>query len=101
MSNNDMPLSDSLARARGIAVVIGLGAVVAAFVLTMIQRDDSPGAADLPVAGSGSAPVNTSYAPPVEGDMTGMNLGATVIDTTTPPTALPTSIAVPAIKAGH
>lgn len=96
-----MQVRGRLAWARGIAVVIGLGAVVAASVLTIVQHDDGGGAAYIPVAGSGSAPVNTSYAPPVEGDMTGMNLGATEIETTTPPTALPTSRAVPAIKAGH
>ncbi|KDF01441.1 hypothetical protein Y900_021515 [Mycolicibacterium aromaticivorans JS19b1 = JCM 16368] len=83
------------------AALAGLTAIAAACVLTATQRYDDPGTVEMPVAGSGSAPVNTSYTQPVEGDMTAMNTGATAVDTTTPPTALPTSKAVPAIKAGH
>lgn len=79
----------------------GLGAIAMACVFTATQGNDGPTSVEMPVAGSGSAPVNTSYTPPVEGDMTVMNTGATVMDTTTPPTTLPTSKAVPAIKAGH
>jgi len=84
-----------------VAIAVGLSAIVTACVLTATQPSNDPGHTDMPVAGSGSAPVNTSYTPPVEGDMTAMNTGATVMATTTPPTALPTSKAVPAVKAGQ
>jgi hypothetical protein len=49
------------------------------------------------MAGSGSAPVNTSYVQPV---VSGMNLGGSAVETT-PPSVLETSMAVPAVKAGH
>ena len=101
MTANGVPLHGRFTWVRRAAVTGGLGAIATACVLTAIQSDDSPTTVEMPVAGSGSAPVNTSYTPPVEGDMTAMNTGATVMDTTTPPTALPTSMAVPAIKAGH
>jgi hypothetical protein len=82
---------------RGFASVVGVGAVVAAAVLAISQPDNGIAGPSVPVAGSGSAPVNTSYVQPVTG---GMNLGGTAIETT-PPSALVTSVAVPAIKAGH
>lgn len=100
VSENQRQPTSRFARARGIAVGVGVAAIVTAAVLTAAQRDDVLGTADLPMAGSGSAPVNTSYTPPVVGDMTAMNTGATVVDTTTPPTTLPTTKAEPAIKAG-
>lgn len=96
-----MPSHGRRAWARRVAVAGGLSAIAVACVLTATQRSDGTDSVELPVAGSGSAPVNTSYTPPVEGDMTAMNTGATVVNTTTPPTVLPTSMAVPAIKAGH
>lgn len=83
--------------ARAVASAIGVGAVVVAATLTVSQRNSDVSGPDVPVAGSGSAPVNTSYVQPVVG---GMNLGGTATETT-PPSALATSVAVPAVKAGH
>lgn len=101
MSANRVLLHGRFTWIRRVAVTGGLGAIATACVLTASQSNDGPTTVEMSVAGSGSAPVNTSYTQPVEGDMTAMNTGATVMDTTTPPTTLPTSKAVPAIKAGH
>jgi hypothetical protein len=82
---------------RKYAAVVGLAAITAAAALAMIQGDNGIAGPPIPVAGSGSAPVNTSYVQPVTSNM---NLGGTAIETT-PPSVLVTSVAVPAIKAGH
>jgi hypothetical protein len=80
-----------------VGCAVGVGAVMVAAVVTMSQPDNGIAGPSVPVAGSGSAPVNTSYVQPATG---GMNLGGTAA-TTTPPSALVTSVAVPAVRAGH
>jgi hypothetical protein len=75
--------------------VIGAGAFIALGALSAAYGgiDIKPGPRSF--AGSGSAPVNTTFAQPV---VSGMNLGATATWTT--PASVPmTTVAVPPVKA--
>jgi hypothetical protein len=75
--------------------VIGAGAFIALGALSAAygEIDIKPGPRSF--AGSGSAPVNTTFAQPV---VSGMNLGATATWTT--PASVPvTTVAVPPVKA--
>jgi hypothetical protein len=76
--------------------VIGAGAFIALGTLSAAYGgiDIKPGPRIF--AGSGSAPVNTTFVQPVVG---GMNLGATAT-WTTPESVPATTVAVPPVKAG-
>jgi len=70
----------------------GAAAIVGMATFALSQPDTQVGGGPLPQAGSGSAPVNTSYTQPAA---PGMNMGATATETT-PDTVLATTKAVPA-----
>ena len=84
-------------RVKPLGVVLGAAALATLGVLSFCATPPDTTTVDIPLAGSGSAPVNTTFVQPVVG---GMNLGNTVT-TTTPPPAPAISMAVPAVKAGH
>ncbi|HKP40622.1 hypothetical protein [Mycobacterium sp.] len=84
-------------RGKALGAALGAAALITLGVLSFSATSPNTTTADIPLAGSGSAPVNTSFVQPVVG---GMNLGATAT-TTTPPSAPEISVAVPPIKAGH
>jgi hypothetical protein len=79
-----------------LAALVGAAALITLAVLSATAGQPQHTPIELPQAGSGSAPMNTTFNQPVVG---GMTLGGTAT-TTTPPTAPAVSMAVPAVKAG-
>ncbi len=90
----------SSGRGRSRVKLIGMGFGIAAsavlVVLSVTTGRQGPVSITIPQAGSGSAPVNTTFTQPVISDM---NLGATAA-ASTPGSVLATPKAVPAVKAG-
>jgi hypothetical protein len=84
-------------RGKLLGAVLGVAALSTLGVLSFSASPPDATAVDIPLAGSGSAPVNTSFVQPV---LSAMNLGNTMT-VTTPPSAPQVSVAVPPIKAGH
>jgi hypothetical protein len=83
-------------RGKVLGAVLGAAALGTLGFLSYSASPPDTSAVDIPLAGSGSAPVNTTFDQPVVGPM---NFGNTMT-TTTPPSAPPVSIAVPPIKGG-
>ena len=84
-------------RVKPLGVALGAAALSALGVLSFCATPPGTPTIDIPLAGSGSAPVNTSFVQPV---VSGMSLGNTATEST-PPTVPEVSMASPAIKAGH
>lgn len=88
-------MNATMMQLKGPALVVGFGALAVLGALAFSTH--TSGAADTTdLAGSGDAPANTVY---VEPTVAPMNLGATAT-MQTPPSSLPTSVAVPAVRAG-
>ncbi len=83
-------------RVKLLGAVLGAAALSTLGVLSFSASAPDRAAIDIPLAGSGSAPVNTTFVQPV---VSPMNFGNTMT-TTTPPSAPPVSVAVPPIKGG-
>lgn len=77
-------------------MIVGIGASTVLVVASVTTGYQGPINITIPQAGSGSAPVNTTFTQPV---ITPMNVGPTA-SATTPESVLATPKAVPAIKAG-
>jgi hypothetical protein len=92
MTDNKKSAGMGLGRLRSLAVVAGGAAIVGMGAFAFSQPDIQVGGGPFPQAGSGSAPVNTSYTQPTA---PGMQMGGTVTETT-PDTVLATTKAVPA-----
>ena len=75
--------------------VVGVGALAVLGALTAGSHGGNAGVA-ANLAGSGDAPTNTVFVSPA---VSAMNLGATETPTTAP-SAMATSVAIPAIKGG-
>jgi hypothetical protein len=84
-------------RGKRLGAVLGAAALSTLGVLSFSASPPDTTAVDIPLAGSGSAPVNTSFVQPVVSAMTRGN----TITVTTPASAPEVSMAVPPIKAGH
>lgn len=84
-------------RVKPLAAAMGAAAMTTLGVLSFSVTPPDSTSVDMPLAGSGSAPVNTTFSQPVVG---GMSMGNTVT-TTTPPSAPEISVASPPIKGGH
>jgi hypothetical protein len=84
-------------RVKPLAAVMGAAAMTTLGVLSFSVTPPDSTTVDMPLAGSGSAPVNTTFSQPVVG---GMSVGNTVT-TTTPPSAPQIPVASPPVKAGH
>jgi hypothetical protein len=83
--------------AKRLAAFIGAAAAVALGLLGYSATAPLAVTADIPLAGSGSAPMNTTFTQPV---VSGMSLGNTGT-ATTPPSAPVVSVATPPVKASH
>ncbi|WP_167096767.1 hypothetical protein [Mycobacterium sp. DL592] len=92
MKDNKQSAAIGLARLRPFALLAGAAAIVGMGAFAFSQPDIPVGGGPIPQAGSGSAPVNTSYTQPAA---PGMQMGGTATETT-PDSVLPTTKAVPA-----
>ena len=101
MSKDQHPGVQSRAsRVKMLAMIAGMGAVLAAASYTVIHHDASLGGSTDPAGGSvvvAGGNHNKTFAPP---SAPGMNMGGTVTETT-PTDVLPTEKAVPAIRGSH
>ena len=66
-------------RIQFLGILLGAGAIVAMTTFAVAQSDSEPGGIDVPLAGSGDAPANTTYKQPVVGQM---KIGNTATATT-------------------
>ncbi|GFG51878.1 hypothetical protein MAGR_33190 [Mycolicibacterium agri] len=85
------------ARVKPLGAVLGGAALSTLGLLSFSATPPNTPTFDISLAGSGSAPANTTFTQPVVGRM---KLGNT-ITVTTPPSAPEVSMAAPVIKAGH
>ncbi|TGD85178.1 hypothetical protein BayCH28_22540 [Mycolicibacterium sp. CH28] len=82
-------------RLKAFGMIVAAGAVLAAASFTLAHPSTVDGGGPSVDVASGNH--NSTYDPPA---VPGMNMGATVTDTT-PSSALPVEKAVPPVKAGH
>jgi hypothetical protein len=85
------------ARAKLLGILVGAAALTTLGVLSFGATPPAATTVEIPLAGSGSAPMNTTFTQPI---VAGMTLGNTATATTA--ASMPAvSMAVPAVKAGH
>jgi hypothetical protein len=83
--------------AKPLSALLGVAALTTLGALSFGVAAPDATVVDIPMAGSGSAPMNTTFTQPVVG---AMSMGNTATSTT--PASAPTvSVATPAVKAGH
>ncbi|HEV7850464.1 MAG TPA: hypothetical protein VGP27_03745 [Mycobacterium sp.] len=85
------------ARPKPLGILVGAAALTTLGALSFCATPPAATTVEIPLAGSGSAPMNTTFTQPV---VAGMTLGNTATATTA--ASMPAvSMAVPAVKAGH